>query len=284
MFAGVLALGPLKCYDISVCELSREDIMIQIIIQIGVGVGIAILLIFIINRIFNRLYRVNQGIHLKFFRSLANGLVGIITIYYCCSLFSTTKEITKLLLQSGTVIVALITFAAQQALGNVISGFSISMTKPYKVDDKVKVISGGSVLAEGKITDVTIRHTIIRTFDGQSAIIPNSVMDSSVIMNTNYTENVGNFLEIEISYGSNPDKAIDIMKRLILSHPLTINEEDTSIFVNRYTANGMVLKTSVWTKTLDDNFKACSDLRKSLVKEFAENSIIIPYQTITIDK
>ena len=82
MFAGVLALGPLKCYDISVCELSREDIMIQIIIQIGVGVGIAILLIFIINRIFNRLYRVNQGIHLKFFRSLANGLVGIITIYY----------------------------------------------------------------------------------------------------------------------------------------------------------------------------------------------------------
>ena len=103
-------------------------------------------------------------------------------------------------------------------------------------------------------------------------------------MNTNYTENVGNFLEIEISYGSNPDKAIDIMKRLILSHPLTINGEDTAIFVNRYTANGMVLKTSVWTKTLDDNFKACSDLRKSLVKEFAENSIIIPYQTITIDK
>ena len=95
MFAGVLALGPLKCYDISVCKLRREDIMIQIIIQIGVGVGIAILLIFIINRIFNRLYRVNQGIHLKFFRSLANGLVGIITIYYCCSLFDTTKEIVR---------------------------------------------------------------------------------------------------------------------------------------------------------------------------------------------
>ena len=59
MFADVLALGPLKCYDISVCELSREDIMIQIFIRIGVGVGIAILLMFIINRIFNRLYRVN---------------------------------------------------------------------------------------------------------------------------------------------------------------------------------------------------------------------------------
>ena len=284
MFAGVLALGPLKCYDISVCELSREDIMIQIFIRIGVGVGIAILLMFIINRIFNRLYRVNQGIHLQFFRSLANGLVGIITIYYCCSLFDTTKEITRLLLQSGTIIVALITFAAQQALGNVISGFSISMTKPYKVDDKVKVISGGSVLAEGKITDVTIRHTIIRTFDGQSAIIPNSVMDSSVIMNTNYTENVGNFLEIEISYDSDVDKAIAIMKKLILDHPLTINGEDTTIFVNRYTANGMVLKTSVWTKTLDDNFKACSDLRMSLVKEFSESDITIPYQTITIDK
>ena len=74
------------------------------------------------------------------------------------------------------------------------------------------------------------------------------------------------------------------MKKLILDHPLTINGEDTTIFVNRYTANGMVLKTSVWTKTLDDNFKACSDLRMSLVKEFSESDITIPYQTITIDK
>ena len=46
----------------------------------------------------------------------------------------------------------------------------------------------------------------------------------------------------------------------------------------------MALKTSVWTKTLDDNFKACSDLRMSLVKEFSESDITIPYQTITIDK
>ena len=44
----------------------------------------------------------------------------------------------------------------------------------------------------------------------------------------------------------------------------------------------MILKTIIWTNNLNDSFKACSDIRIALVREFNQNEIEIPYQTVTI--
>lgn len=257
---------------------------VNIIIAIAIGIGVCILLMFLMGRLFNRLYMKSRGIHFKFFKSVVNVLLTLLCIYYCLSFFEFTKEMGRILLQSGTLLIAILTFAAQQALGNVISGFSISMTKPYKAGDKVKVIDGSNILAEGIIDDVTIRHTVIRTFDGQSAIIPNSTMDSSVIVNTNFTENVGNFVEVEVGFDADIDKACELFRKIVMEHELTLNDESTKVMLNRYEPSGVVLKTTVWTENLDSSFRACSDIRKGILKEFAKNNIEIPYKTVTVKK
>lgn len=256
--------------------------MVNIIIAIVAGIAVTLLLIFLSGKIFNKLYKKSRGIHLKFFKSLTSVLLILLCIYYCLSFFEFTKDMGKIILQSGTLIIAILTFAAQQALGNVISGFSISMTKPYKSGDKVKVVNGSNILAEGIIDDVTIRHTVILTFDGQSAIIPNSIMDSSVIVNTNFTENVGNFVEVEVGFDSDINKAIEIFRKIVIDHKLTLNGNATKVLVNRYEPSGLVLKTTVWADNLDDSFQACSDIRRQLVEEYAKAGIVIPYETITI--
>lgn len=178
--------------------------------------------------------------------------------------------------------VAIATFAAQQALANVISGISLSVSRPYNVDEKIRVVQGGSVIAEGYVKDITIRHTIIRQFNGECCIVPNSVMDSAVITNTNFIENVGNFMEIEISYDSDIDKAMSLMQQICIENEQTLNTEENKVFIKSYTSNGIVLKTTVWTQNLDDSFQACSDIRVALVKGFREAGITIPYQTVTI--
>ncbi len=256
--------------------------MIKTIIAILVGIAVCLLLIYLSSKAFSKLYEKSKGIHLKFFKSLINVLLIILCIYYCLSFFEFTRDMGKVILQSGTLIIAILTFAAQQALGNVISGFSISITQPYRAGDKVKVVQGSNVLAEGIIHDVTIRHTVILTFDGQSAIIPNSVMDSSVIVNTNFTENVGNFVEVEIGFDSDIEKAREIFRKLVIDHKLTLNDEATKVMVNRFEPSGVVLKSTIWTENLDNNFQACSDIRTQLVEEFAKNGIEIPYETYTI--
>lgn len=252
------------------------------LMKIAIFVAVALTLNYAVNLIFKFLARKTKAIHLRFTKSAVNVVIDIIIIYSLAQQFEITKDISKVLLQSGSLVIAIATFAAQQALANVISGLSISASKPYNVDEKIRVIQGGTVIAEGIVKDVMIRHTVISQFNGESCIVPNSIMDSSVIINTNYTANVGNFVEIEIAYDADIEEAIRIMRRVCVEHELTLNTEENAVTASGYTQNGIILKTTIWTENLNDSFKACSDIRIALIEEFRKNSIEIPYQTVTV--
>ncbi len=252
------------------------------VLTIAIFIGVGLVLNQIINLVFRYIEKRNPAAHIRFSKSVLNVMITVITIYSLMQQFEVTREMSTAILQSGSLIIAVATFAAQQALGNVISGFSLSFSRPYNVNDKVRVVQGGGIIAEGIVTDITLRHTIISQYNGESCIVPNSVMDSSVITNTNFTENVGNFMEIEISYESDIDKAMEIMREVCAGNELSLNTKENKIFVKGYSVNGVVLKTTVWTKTLDDSFQACSEIRKALVEEYRAAGITIPYQTVTV--
>ena len=90
-------------------------------------------------------------------------------------------------------------------------------------------------------------------------------------------------MEIESGYDADIDKAMHEMQRICIENELTLNTEENKVFIKAYTSNGIILKTTVWTKNLDDSFQACSDIRIALVKGFREHNITIPYQTVTIN-
>ena len=253
----------------------------QIVMVVGF-IGVTFVLIQIVNLIFRRLERKNNAAHLRFSRSVIKVFIIVMTIYALAQQFDMTKDMSTALLQSGSLVIAVATFAAQQALSNVISGFILAFSKPYNVNDKIRVSQGNSVIAEGIVTDITLRHTIINQYNEESCIVPNSVMDSAVITNTNYTENIGNFMEITVGYDSDIPKAMELMKRICAGNMLTLNTMENKVFVKGYSADGVILKTTVWTKNLNDSFQACSEIRLALVQEYLNHGIEIPYQAVTV--
>ncbi len=259
----------------------REMGIRQIVMVVGF-IGVTFVLIQIVNLIFRRLERKNNAAHLRFSRSVIKVFIIVMTIYALAQQFDMTKDMSTALLQSGSLVIAVATFAAQQALSNVISGFILAFSKPYNVNDKIRVSQGNSVIAEGIVTDITLRHTIINQYNEESCIVPNSVMDSAVITNTNYTENIGNFMEITVGYDSDIPKAMELMKRICAGNMLTLNTMENKVFVKGYSADGVILKTTVWTKNLNDSFQACSEIRLALVQEYLNQGIEIPYQTVTV--
>ena len=254
----------------------------SILSKIGIFAAVILASNYLVSLVFKYLSKKTKAVHLRFSKCAVNVIIDIIAFYSLAQQFEVTKDISKVLLQSGSLVLAIATFAAQQALGNVISGISLSVSKPYNVDEKIRVIQGGTVIAEGLVKDVTLRHTLIYQFNGETCIVPNSVIDSAVVINTNYTENIGNYVEIEIGYGADVEKAIDIMRGICVGHELTLNTEANAVTASGYTQNGVILKTIIWTRNLNDSFRACSDIRIALVREFCKNGIEIPYQTVTI--
>ena len=171
------------------------DKLITIAIIVVVFAG----LISITNRIFRRINRRKNSIFYKFLNSVVYVVLLATSIYSVLSQFDMAREISTVILQSGTLIIAVSTFAAQQALGNVISGFMLSASRPLEIGQKVKLLQGGTQICEGIVKDMTFRHVVIQSYDGQSNIIPNSLVDQAVIVNADYVEGTGNFLEFEVA-------------------------------------------------------------------------------------
>lgn len=135
-----------------------------------------------------------------------------------------------------------------------------------------------------------MRHTVIRTYHNSRMIIPNSVINKAIIENSNYNNDyIGNYMEIAVSYESDLELAMEVMRDTIASHPLVtdIRADQTegskvNVAVKELGDDGIILKATVWTNSLDDNFAACSDIRRLIKKNFDANGISIPYRHVHV--
>ena len=78
---------------------------------------------------------------------------------------------------AGVVGLAL-AFAFQDIAANFISGIFISFRKPLHIDDIVKI---GDYM--GRVEEINLRDTVLRTFQGQMVIIPNKNVFQNPIEN-----------------------------------------------------------------------------------------------------
>ncbi|MEG2513779.1 MAG: mechanosensitive ion channel family protein, partial [Bacteroidaceae bacterium] len=140
----------------------------------------------------------------------------------------------------------------------------------------------------GTVMEITLRHTIIRSFENRMIIIPNSKMNSSTIVNSTIGEqDTCSFVEVGVSYEVDLNKSIEVMRQVIMKHPLLIDhrtEEDkkngvpmVTIRVTNLGDSAITLKAWAWAATNGDAFVLKCDLLKSIKETFDKENIEIPY-------
>lgn len=76
----------------------------------------------------------------------------------------------------------------------------------------------------GIVEDITLRETILRDFENNRVVVPNSMISSQVLVNANHTEDrICKFIDIGIGYSSDAERAMSIMAEEIINHPLHID-------------------------------------------------------------
>lgn len=242
---------------------------------------------FVLNKIFGMILKRKEQIHIKFLRSMSKVILSVIAGISISGLFTTTKALSATLLTSSSLLVAIVGFAAQQVLADVISGVMLSWSRPFNLGEKVNISSLG---ISGIVEDMTVRHTVIKTYHNSRMLIPNSVINKAIVENSNYNnEYIGNYMEVSVSYESDLDKAIEVMRETIASHPLVVDVRQdkekgnkVNVMVKELGDSGITLKSTVWTKNVDDNFMACSEIRRLIKENFQKEGISIPYPHIHV--
>jgi small conductance mechanosensitive channel len=112
------------------------------------------------------------------------------------------------------------------------AGMMILYTKEFKMGDVIEVQSDQTYF--GRIEEITIRYTVIRTLDLRQVVIPNMTMISKPIK-TFSSENIVKLnTTVGIHYKSDVSKAIMVIKDAINSFNFVQNKDNTVVFVTNF--------------------------------------------------
>ena len=185
--------------------------------------------------------------------------------------------------------------AAQNTLSNIIAGIALATFRPFRVGDLLTIHD-----EYGRVTDITLGYTKIRTWDNRRLNIPNHVISDEAIINWSIDDPTVNWtVDIGISYDSNIDLARSIMidegrkhKNVMSyadlqkhnSHEIKGNE--ISVLMTELGDFAVNLRLYVWVRDRSVGFTTGCDLRESIKKRFDAECIEIPfpYRTIVYKK
>ena len=254
------------------------------IIRIGIRVAVTLVATIVLIKLFRITWRRfgKDTIHQKFIKNVLSFIIWLVGILVALNWLPNFSDLATAVLAGSGLVVLTIGLAAQESLGNAFSGLFISMFKPFEVGDRVHLTNANIT---GFIEDITIRHTILRTFMNSRIIIPNSVMNKELIENANFVSpQASNFIDVTITYNSDLTAACEIMSKVIKEHPDFVDSRtpmqqktppEVPVFVRALGLYGIELRASMWTATIANNFAACSDVRKAIVQEFEKAGIVI---------
>lgn len=207
-------------------------------------------------------YKFSDKLERVFYINIIKVVLGVlITYWYLTTLPQFDTTIDKLL-ENTAWIFAVVTFVLQNTIKNMVAGSLISSSKAFSIGDRIGLISKDIY---GYIEDITLRHTIIRTYNEDRVIIPNSLLNEEIVMNNHLnTSRSGYSLTIKVSLDSDLDLVESVLKELT---------GDSKHYVSEIGKDGISYKVYVWSRDVGESFRDLSNLRKAIVLKFRELGI-----------
>ena len=115
---------------------------------------------------------------LRFLRRLLILVVFLILVAIALAQFTELKRLATGILASTAVLAAIIGFAAQHTIGNMVAGVQLAISQPIKIGDRISFED-----VSGRVTDITLSYTYVNPGDGTAVVIPNQMLVDGIVHN-----------------------------------------------------------------------------------------------------
>ena len=174
-----------------------------------------------------------------------------------------------------------VSLAAQDAVGNLISGFIIIFDKPFKVGDLIE-----SATVKGFVEEVTMRSTKIRTLDDSVITVPNSTLTKEAVTNISMMDK----RRIKMSFGliySTSNETIEKVRNEIQKYIVDnkdILPEPCRIHFREFGDSSLDFEVVCYTETsdMDEYLQIENDLNLAIKKIVENNDTDFAYPTQTL--
>ena len=115
---------------------------------------------------------------LRFLRRLLVLVVFLVLVAIALAQFTELKRLATGILASTAVLAAIIGFAAQHTIGNMVAGVQLAVSQPIKIGDRIAFED-----VTGRVVDITLSYTYVDPGDGSSVVIPNQMLVDGIVHN-----------------------------------------------------------------------------------------------------
>ncbi|MBD8491827.1 mechanosensitive ion channel family protein [Pseudomonas syringae] len=249
---------------------------IPLIMQYGSRVLLALVTLcigwWLINRLTNRvgallaLRNADQALQ-GFVRSLANIILKILLIVSVASMIGI--ETTSFVAAIGAAGLA-IGLALQGSLSNFAGGVLILLFRPFRIGDWIEAQN-----VSGTVDNIQIFHTILRTGDNRTVIVPNGILSNGIITNTNRQPTRKIVFDVSVDYEADLKKAQQVLLDMA-DDPRVLKDPAPQAVVTVLGDSAITLQLRVWTKT-GDMGDVVSQFNIEVRDRLKEAGIDIPY-------
>ncbi|MGO4002290.1 MULTISPECIES: mechanosensitive ion channel family protein [Pseudomonas] len=177
-----------------------------------------------------------------FISSLANIILKVLLVVSVASMIGV--ETTSFVAAIGAAGLA-IGLALQGSLANFAGGVLILLFRPFRIGDFIEAQG-----TAGTVDSIQIFHTIIRTGDNKTVIVPNGVLSNGIITNTNRQPTRKVVFDVGVDYEADLQKARAVLLELANDARVLTDPAPVAV-VSVLGDSSITLSLRVWTKTSD---------------------------------
>ncbi len=177
------------------------------------------------------------------------------------------------LLASTALITAIIGFALQGVLGNLLAGMSIHITRSLRPGDW---ISAGET--EGEVLQTNWRETHLRSTAGHTLIVPNSKLADATVHNMSWPTPVRRHsLYVGASYEAAPAEVIAALLESAAAVPEVLRDPAPAAFPIEFKDFGINYELRIWTSQHQRRTPISGEVNRMIWYQFKRRHIEIPF-------
>ena len=175
----------------------------------------------------------------------------------------------------ASVLTLALSLSIQNALTNVISGFTLLYTDPFSAGDYVE-IAGKS----GTVREIGLTYTTLCTADNKLVYIPNGSVTAAEIVNYTVLGSRRSDFQVSASY----DSPVELVLQSLLEAARVegvLEDPAPAAVVSSYGDSAINYTLRIWAKT-EDYWPATHAINQNIKKVFDANGVIMTYPHLMV--
>ena len=260
---------------------TRLGQIVELLIYAVIALVVTTIILLIYGKFVKNRLKAKNNLTIRFTHNIIRVVIILIAVIWVLVSSTATTDIGKVLFQGTAILGAVFGLAAQPVLGDFFSGIAITLNRPFEIGDWIELENGTA----GVVADITPRHVVLRSLGTVEIIVPNSKINALMLKDTSFKKLRSVKMDFNVAYGTDVDKASEIIKNEIINSELTVpakNDEYSDVFFESFADSSLVLTTIVYFKQSTSGLAVKTDVNKRVNDAFNKEGIEIPFNYVNV--